>query len=124
MDGSDLFQKSYIKKKKKCLSYGNINIQIYILFIYSYFYRNLVKLALYRHFTNILIFAVVASVLFMLFSIKNHRLTVCFKVSTLIFVSYTYFAMLVKELNEYFIHRTGRSYGWMMLIGDFFFQLF
>lgn len=41
--------------------------------------RNLVKLALYRHFTNILIFAVVASVLFMLYSIKAHHLTNCFK---------------------------------------------
>lgn len=41
--------------------------------------RNLVKLTLYRHFTNILIFAVVASVMFMLYSIKAHSLTVCFK---------------------------------------------
>lgn len=41
--------------------------------------RNLVKLSLYRHFTNILIFAVVSSVLFMLYSIKAHHLTICFK---------------------------------------------
>ncbi|XP_014272992.1 transmembrane protein 87B isoform X1 [Halyomorpha halys] len=41
--------------------------------------RNLVKLTLYRHFTNILIFAVVASVMFMLYSIKAHSLTVCFR---------------------------------------------
>ncbi|KAL1139394.1 hypothetical protein AAG570_006378 [Ranatra chinensis] len=40
--------------------------------------RNLVKLTLYRHFTNTLIFAVVASVIFMLYSIKVHHLTVCF----------------------------------------------
>ncbi|KAK9507483.1 hypothetical protein O3M35_007335 [Rhynocoris fuscipes] len=40
--------------------------------------RNLVKLSLYRHFTNILIFAVVASVIFMLYSIKAHHLTICF----------------------------------------------
>ncbi|XP_014244631.1 transmembrane protein 87A [Cimex lectularius] len=40
--------------------------------------RNLVKLTLYRHFTNVLIFAVVASVIFMLYSIKAHHLTICF----------------------------------------------
>lgn len=39
--------------------------------------RNTVKLALYRHFTNTLIFAVIASVLFMLYSIKAHRLADC-----------------------------------------------
>ncbi|XP_037031882.1 transmembrane protein 87A isoform X2 [Bradysia coprophila] len=39
--------------------------------------RNMVKLALYRHFTNTLIFAVIASVIFMLFSIKTHRLSKC-----------------------------------------------
>uniref|UniRef100_A0A0A9XEF5 Transmembrane protein 87A n=1 Tax=Lygus hesperus TaxID=30085 RepID=A0A0A9XEF5_LYGHE len=41
--------------------------------------RNLVKLSLYRHFTNILIFSVVASVIFMLYSIKAHHLTDCFE---------------------------------------------
>lgn len=40
--------------------------------------RNTVKLALYRHFTNTLIFAVIASVLFMLYSIKTRRLNECF----------------------------------------------
>lgn len=39
--------------------------------------RNTVKLALYRHFTNTLIFAVMASIIFMLFSIKAHRLARC-----------------------------------------------
>lgn len=39
--------------------------------------RNTVKLALYRNFTNTLIFAVIASVLFMLYSIKAHRLAEC-----------------------------------------------
>ncbi|KAF4517386.1 hypothetical protein B566_EDAN007638 [Ephemera danica] len=39
--------------------------------------RNLVKLSLYRHFTNTLIFAVIASAIFMLYSIKAHRLAVC-----------------------------------------------
>lgn len=39
--------------------------------------RNMVKLTLYRHFTNTLIFAVLASVVFMLFSIKTHRLAKC-----------------------------------------------
>lgn len=39
--------------------------------------RNEVKLTLYRHFTNTLIFAVIASVIFMLYSIKTHRLVAC-----------------------------------------------
>ncbi|XP_069686707.1 transmembrane protein 87A isoform X2 [Periplaneta americana] len=39
--------------------------------------RNLVKLSLYRHFTNTLIFAVISSVVFMLYSIKYHRLALC-----------------------------------------------
>ncbi|CAG0890681.1 unnamed protein product [Darwinula stevensoni] len=37
----------------------------------------MVKLNLYRHFTNTLIFAVVASVIFMLWAIKYHRLKTC-----------------------------------------------
>ncbi|PSN56111.1 Transmembrane protein 87B [Blattella germanica] len=39
--------------------------------------KNLVKLSLYRHFTNTLIFAVISSVIFMLYSIKYHRLASC-----------------------------------------------
>uniref|UniRef100_A0A1B0DBD0 GOST seven transmembrane domain-containing protein n=2 Tax=Phlebotomus papatasi TaxID=29031 RepID=A0A1B0DBD0_PHLPP len=39
--------------------------------------RNMVKLSLYRHFTNTLIFAVVASVIFMLYSIKVHKIAAC-----------------------------------------------
>jgi len=39
--------------------------------------RNLVKLSLYRHFTNTLMFAVFSSVIFMLYSIKYHRFSVC-----------------------------------------------
>ncbi|XP_071445363.1 transmembrane protein 87A [Hetaerina americana] len=39
--------------------------------------RNLVKLSLYRHFTNTLIFAVISSVIFMLYSIKAHKLALC-----------------------------------------------
>ncbi|XP_055641214.1 transmembrane protein 87A [Toxorhynchites rutilus septentrionalis] len=39
--------------------------------------RNMVKLTLYRHFTNTLIFAVLASVVFMLYSIKVHRFAEC-----------------------------------------------
>ncbi|XP_063240596.1 transmembrane protein 87A [Bacillus rossius redtenbacheri] len=41
--------------------------------------RNVVKLSLYRHFTNTLIFAVVASVIFMLYSIKYHKMAICLK---------------------------------------------
>lgn len=39
--------------------------------------RNEVKLSLYRHFTNTLIFSVVASVIFMLYAIKMHRVVTC-----------------------------------------------
>lgn len=41
--------------------------------------RNMVKLTLYRHFTNTLIFAVLASIIFMLFSIKVHQFERCLK---------------------------------------------
>lgn len=39
--------------------------------------RNLVKLSLYKHFTNTLVFNVVASVVFMLWSIKYHKVVDC-----------------------------------------------
>lgn len=39
--------------------------------------RNEVKLSLYRHFTNTLIFSVVASVIFMLYAIMTHHITTC-----------------------------------------------
>jgi hypothetical protein len=39
--------------------------------------RNVVKLSMYRHFTNTLIFAVLASVAYMIWSIKQHKLTTC-----------------------------------------------
>jgi Lung seven transmembrane receptor len=45
---------------------------------------NTVKLQLYRHFTNTLIFAVIASVIFMLYSIKVHRMADCLKVTKIL----------------------------------------
>ncbi|CAH1793233.1 unnamed protein product [Owenia fusiformis] len=39
--------------------------------------RNIVKLSLYRHFTNTLIFTVIASVGYMIWSIKMHKFTAC-----------------------------------------------
>ncbi|VVC88148.1 unnamed protein product [Leptidea sinapis] len=39
--------------------------------------RNTIKLTLYKHFTNTLIFAVVASVIFMLYSLKSYRIMYC-----------------------------------------------
>uniref|UniRef100_A0A8P4FXK6 Zgc:162698 n=2 Tax=Dicentrarchus labrax TaxID=13489 RepID=A0A8P4FXK6_DICLA len=39
--------------------------------------RNVVKLSLYRHFTNTLIFAVIASVIFIIWTIKTIRLSKC-----------------------------------------------
>lgn len=39
--------------------------------------RNMVKLSLYKHFTNTLIFSVMASVIFMIYSIRSHKLAAC-----------------------------------------------
>ncbi|XP_048480725.1 transmembrane protein 87A isoform X2 [Plutella xylostella] len=39
--------------------------------------RNAIKLSLYRHFTNTLVFAVISSVIFMLYSIKSYRVLAC-----------------------------------------------
>ncbi|XP_028156930.1 transmembrane protein 87A isoform X6 [Ostrinia furnacalis] len=41
--------------------------------------RNTIKLSLYRHFTNTLIFAVISSVVFMLYSIKSYRVLDCIR---------------------------------------------
>ena len=41
--------------------------------------KNIVKLNVYRHFTNTLIFAIVASLLFMIWSLKSHFFTGCVK---------------------------------------------
>ncbi|KAF1393495.1 hypothetical protein PFLUV_G00016550 [Perca fluviatilis] len=46
--------------------------------------RNVVKLSLYRHFTNTLIFAVIASVIFIIWSTKTFRRSTCLSVSTLL----------------------------------------
>jgi len=39
--------------------------------------KNIVKLNVYRHFTNTMIFAIVASLLFMIWSLKSHFFTTC-----------------------------------------------
>jgi hypothetical protein len=39
--------------------------------------KNIVKLNVYRHFTNTMIFAIVASLLFMIWSLKSHFFTAC-----------------------------------------------
>lgn len=39
--------------------------------------RNTAKLGLYRHFTNTLIFSVISSIIFMLYSMKYHRFATC-----------------------------------------------
>ncbi|WP_411027419.1 hypothetical protein, partial [Salmonella sp. s54925] len=41
--------------------------------------KNVIKLTLYRHFTNILVVSVIASVAFMIWAIKYHHLNVCIK---------------------------------------------
>jgi hypothetical protein len=39
--------------------------------------KNIVKLNVYRHFTNTMIFAIIASLLFMIWSLKTHFFTAC-----------------------------------------------
>jgi hypothetical protein len=39
--------------------------------------KNLLKLNVYRHFTNTILFAIVASLLFMVWSLKSHFFTTC-----------------------------------------------
>lgn len=56
--------------------------------------RNTIKLALYRHFTNTLIFAVISSVVFMLYSIKNYRITACIMEWRSVWMDSAYWHML------------------------------
>lgn len=60
--------------------------------------RNLVKLSLYRHFTNTLIFAVFSSVIFMLYSIKYHRFSVCLTDWKKLWVDEAYWHLLFSVL--------------------------
>ncbi|XP_054263065.1 transmembrane protein 87A-like [Macrosteles quadrilineatus] len=56
--------------------------------------RNMVKLNLYRHFTNTLIFAVISSVVFMLYSIKAHYLVNCFTAWKELWIDDAYWKLL------------------------------
>ncbi|XP_064623727.1 transmembrane protein 87A-like isoform X2 [Lineus longissimus] len=56
--------------------------------------RNVVKLSLYRHFTNTLIFAILASVAFMIWSIKEHKFANCLTDWKEIWVDDAYWHML------------------------------
>ncbi|XP_030854191.1 transmembrane protein 87A isoform X2 [Strongylocentrotus purpuratus] len=56
--------------------------------------RNLVKLWLYRHFTNALIFCVVAAVVFLVWSLKAHRINTCVKNWNEIWVDDAYWHIL------------------------------
>ncbi|CAG9861479.1 unnamed protein product [Phyllotreta striolata] len=60
--------------------------------------RNEAKLGLYRHFTNTLIFAVLASVFFMLYSIKVHHFVECLVVWKDIWVEEAYWHVLFSLL--------------------------
>lgn len=60
--------------------------------------RNEVKLNLYRHFTNTLIFSVAASVIFMLYSIKTHRIVVCLMVWKDLWLEEAYWHILFSAL--------------------------
>ncbi|CAH1263639.1 TMEM87A [Branchiostoma lanceolatum] len=56
--------------------------------------RNLVKLSLYRHFTNTLIFAVLASIAFMIWSFKTIRFTQCLSDWSELWVDEAYWHLL------------------------------
>lgn len=56
--------------------------------------RNETKLSLYRHFTNTLIFSVVASVFFMLYCIKVHHFVTCLTVWKDIWIEEAYWHIL------------------------------
>lgn len=60
--------------------------------------RNEVKLALYKHFTNTLIFAVFASVIYMLYSIKTHRLAACLTIWKDLWLDEAYWHILFSAL--------------------------
>ncbi|XP_013149076.1 PREDICTED: transmembrane protein 87B [Papilio polytes] len=59
------------------LGFGIVKHELMFI-IYS---RNTIKLNLYRHFTNTLIFAVISSVVFMLYSLKSYKIQLCITVS-------------------------------------------
>ncbi|OWR40795.1 hypothetical protein KGM_207654 [Danaus plexippus plexippus] len=56
--------------------------------------RNAIKLTLYRHFTNTLIFAVIASVIFMLYSLKSYRIMLCIEEWKEVWMDDAYWHML------------------------------
>ncbi|KAG5890066.1 hypothetical protein JTB14_003631 [Gonioctena quinquepunctata] len=60
--------------------------------------RNETKLTLYRHFTNTLIFSVVASVIFMLYCIKIHHFVNCLKVWKDLWIDEAYWHILFSML--------------------------
>ncbi len=61
--------------------------------------RNLVKLALYRQFTNALVLSVLASVIFMLWSIKYHKLEDCLTGMTVNQKLFSCFTVLLMQAN-------------------------
>lgn len=75
-------------------------------YILCSYYRNTVKLTLYRHFTNTLIFAVITSVIFMLLSIKTHRIVDCLTVS---YTTYWDILFLTWRTFNYFFASTNQS---------------
>lgn len=77
---TSLVQTTRTLRLRRLVLYCSIYIILVLLTGYLNL-RNTVKLALYRHFTNTLIFAVITSVIFMLLSIKTHRLVDCLTVS-------------------------------------------
>ena len=76
--------------------------------------RNLVKLSLYRHFTNTLVFSVLASIIFMLYSIKVHRLAICLTVSVRIkmfIFERKWWWNIWKKKKMFFSRRIGKTFG-------------
>ena len=64
--------------------------------------KNIVKLNVYRHFTNTLIFAIVASLLFMIWSLKSHFFTTCITNWREFWVKFFYLFGFYLKKNSFF----------------------
>lgn len=67
-------------RPSRSLLFSCFSLERLILFVTFLVPRNAVKLSLYYHFTNTLIFSVVASMIFMIWSIYYHKMNVCLTV--------------------------------------------
>jgi len=63
--------------------------------------KNVAKLNVYRHFTNTILFAIIASLLFMIWSLKSHYFTTCITNWREFWVEFVFFLLLfdLKKIN-------------------------